>query len=1011
MAAPLVKPIFCPVLIGRSLYLSALHDCLNEASAGHGQAVFVSGEAGIGKSRLISEAGAYARSRGFCIVTGHCFEQDEAVPYAPLLEVVRTLLTTAREGSSAQTILPFAADLIRVFPDIADVFPEMAREQDVTHEPEREKRRLAQAFTMLVSENAAHQPLVLFIEDLHWCDEASLDALLYLARHIASLPMLLVLTYRSDEVSSHLSHMLTQLDRERLAAEMQLRPLHVAEVEGMLRAIFGLTRPVQADKLNLVYKLSDGNPFFVEEMLRTLASGDTTLSAESLTERLPLEVLHVPRTVDEAVQRRVARLSPAARRLVSLAAVAGRSFTFALLQALTQQDEYHILEQLKELIAAQLIVEISDERFAFRHALTRQAVYAGLLARERQALHQAIAEVLERGNDPPEDALLGDLAYHFSKAAAWRQALIYAQGAGERALALYAPRAALEHLMQALESAGHIPDVPPKTLAVLHRLCGQAYEILGDFESARAHYVESLQIARSSGDDAIAWSSLIDLGNLWAGRDYTEAGAFYQQATELAESRGDMLQHAHSLNRWGNWCANTGRTEEGIAAHQQALTLFEELNDLPAQATTLDLLGMAYGINANLPDAIREFSRAIELLRTLGNKSGLCLSLASRLGFGSGCMADTAISALMPLDACVRDAHEAEQCAREMEWPAGRAYVLLQLGRAEVSFGVFGSGLAHIHESLQIASEIRHQQWMAAGHYALGRAYTALLAPGRAIPELENGLAIARTLGSAVWMGFITADLARACRDHGESASATRLLSGIFPQDALRNRNSLTLTERELALQWAELAVQRGDPDAALGIVAQLYGQAYHSEVDQPITELLLVRGKALMQLRRWDMAERVLNEAKRGAAQRMNPSSLWRAQAQLARLYRATKHADHARREWDELRGTIEQVAATIEDATLRDTFLQVALADMPKTARVPQPHPAPHVPHTLTKREYEVAELIAQGKSNQEIADALILSERTVTTHVSHILGKLSLTSRTQIVAWLVAGAANKQ
>jgi len=127
-------------------------------------------------------------------------------------------------------------------------------------------------------------------------------------------------------------------------------------------------------------------------------------------------------------------------------------------------------------------------------------------------------------------------------------------------------------------------------------------------------------------------------------------------------------------------------------------------------------------------------------------------------------------------------------------------------------------------------------------------------------------------------------------------------------------------------------------------------------------------------------------------------------------RLYHATKRVELARQARENLHGVLEQLAAAIEEADLRDTFLQAALADIPKAPRASHPQPAPHMPNALTRREREVAGLIAQGKSNHEIADALIVSERTVTTHVSHILGKLGFTSRTQIVAWLVAGAADK-
>ena len=539
MAAPLVKPISCPILIGRAPYLAALQTCVQEAAAGQGRAVLVAGEAGIGKSRLVSEVATYAAGGGFNFVTGHCFEQDQAVPYAPIVEILRTVLQAPYGRSAAAALKPFAPEMIRLVPDFADLFSTASTpEPDVAAERERQKHRLVQAFTLLISEITARQPLFLCVEDLHWCDEASLDVLLYLARHVVSHAMLLLLTYRSDDTRERLGYMLTQMDRERLAAEMRLAPLQVVEVEGMLRAIFGLAHPVAADQLNLLYGLSDGNPFFVEEILRTVVAMDVPASPQALTGRLPLDGLRVPRTVNEAVGRRVAQLSPAARLLVALAAAAGRTFTFALLQALTLQDEQHILEQLKELITAQLVIEVSNERFAFRHALTRQAVYAGLLGRERLALHRRIAEVLEHLNDPPEDDQLGDLAYHYSKAMAWRQALTYARRAGERALALYAPRAATEYLMQALEAARHLPGTPQQEL---HRLSGQAFEILGDFESAREHYSEALESARPSGNSLVEWSSLIDLGNLWAGRDYAEAGAFYRRATELAKSGEDSV--------------------------------------------------------------------------------------------------------------------------------------------------------------------------------------------------------------------------------------------------------------------------------------------------------------------------------------------------------------------------------------------------------------------------------------------------------------------------------------
>src|SRR5215469_4445075 len=165
MAAPLIKPILCPILVGRDAYLSAFADCIDEAAAGHGGAVLVSGEAGIGKSRLISEAGTYAAGCGFHLVTGHCFEQDIALPFAPLVDVLRTVIRTPLGESAAQALQPFASELLRVVPDLSDVFSTIETlERDASSEPEREKRRLVQAFTQFVFEIASGCPLFLCIE-------------------------------------------------------------------------------------------------------------------------------------------------------------------------------------------------------------------------------------------------------------------------------------------------------------------------------------------------------------------------------------------------------------------------------------------------------------------------------------------------------------------------------------------------------------------------------------------------------------------------------------------------------------------------------------------------------------------------------------------------------------------------------------------------------------------------------------------------------------------------------
>ena len=255
--------------------------------------------------------------------------------------------------------------------------------------------------------------MLLVVEDLHWSDDLSLEFLQYLARGVAPHALAMLLTYRSDEVQPRLRHVLAQLDRERLAQEVTLTPLTREEVGAMLRATFALQRPLRAEFLEAIYSLTEGNPFFVEEVLKSLVAAGQIFYTDGGWERKSLEELHIPRSVQDAVQQRVEQLSMDAQQVLQLAAVAGRRFDFGLLQHLTRFDEQALLRLIKELIAAQLVVEESAEQFAFRHALTRQAIYTSMLARERQALHRQIAETLEQLYPDSLDAHLGDIAYHF----------------------------------------------------------------------------------------------------------------------------------------------------------------------------------------------------------------------------------------------------------------------------------------------------------------------------------------------------------------------------------------------------------------------------------------------------------------------------------------------------------------------------------------------------------------------------------------------------------------------
>jgi DNA-binding CsgD family transcriptional regulator len=1000
MQVPFDLPVVCPIVIGRTGELTALHLLIDRAKSGKGQVALLSGEAGIGKSRLVAEAKTYATAQGFLLLQGQCFPTDRSCPYAPLLDLLRSHLATASPkqvatemGSLASALSPLLPDLLPLPSDLPSL-PPLA--------PDQEKRRLFAALAHLFLRLMTKQPVLLIVEDLHWSDETSLDFLHYLARRCAASPLLVLLTYRSDEVHPGLRHFLAQLDRERLAQEFTLAPLTRSEVSAMLYAIFALRRSVftvpplaQGDLLDALYALTEGNPFFIEELLKSLIQSGDIVYEHGRWQRKELRQLHIPRSVQDAVELRTAHLSEGARQVLHLAAVAGRHFDFALLQALIQQDEAQLLPLIKELIAAQLVVEESAEQFAFRHALTRQAVSAQLLVHERKTLHRRIAETLERLYASSIEAHLADLASHFSEAGVWEQALLYGQRAGEQAQALYAPQAAIEHFTRALDAARQLALPPP---ASLYRARGLAYETQGDFERARADQETALQLAHDASDRHGQWQALLDLGFLWAGRNYAQSGDYYQRALALARTMDDPATLAHSLNRLGNWNLNVEQPQAALRCHQEALATFQGLHDRRSLAETLDLLGMASFLSGDLMQSAMYNQQAIVLLRELDERQRLISSLVTLMLCGGNYQTVMLVPTAMGFAESLQQGELALKIADEIGQRPDEAYALIHMAMCLSPRGEYAHALEVAQRGLAIAEEIEHRQWVTAGHQALGALYLDLLALSEAQHHLEQALALAQEIGSRFRTRTVSGLLALvSLAQHDVMRAESLLTAALGPDDPAQ-----TIGQRIVWYARAELALARNDPHLALHITDQLLTSAVGLSSESSIPGLSKLRGEVLTKLKQGAEAETILQQARVAALKHGLRPLLWRIAIDLGKLYQAELRDEEAAFAFATAQELIEELAASIPDMSLRDHFLHKASGLIPRQEPLSPRRAAKKAFGGLTEREREVAALIAQGKSNREIAEILVVNYRTIEKHIENILSKLGFASRAQIAVW---------
>ena len=396
-----MKSFLTPRFIGREKEIQQLKHILDVVKNGSGRCVFISGEAGIGKSRLISEIRAMATNMDYTALSGRCFEQDLSFPYAPWVEILRSYLDKDVIRNWFEGFDALAVELVRLLPEIKTHLPDSPKPTLI--ESEVEKRRLFEALSHLFLQQSTAGPVILTVEDLHWSDQSSLEFLLYLVRRLGDRPLLLLISFRSSDAGAVLTRHLADLDREPNVQEIKLVPLTQTELGALLMAILDQPHMPSDEFVEGIFNLTEGNPFFAEEVCASLISSGDIFFANRQWQRRPLSQIDIPDSIQRLVEKRLEQISQPARQLIDMAAVSGRKFDFAVLRTMTGLSEIEVVKIIKELVSARLVIEEDADQFSFRHALTREALYGRLLARERQILHaqvfHTIEQILPNGSD------------------------------------------------------------------------------------------------------------------------------------------------------------------------------------------------------------------------------------------------------------------------------------------------------------------------------------------------------------------------------------------------------------------------------------------------------------------------------------------------------------------------------------------------------------------------------------------------------------------------------------
>ncbi|HUZ28033.1 MAG TPA: AAA family ATPase [Solirubrobacteraceae bacterium] len=584
-----------------------------EASVRSRRVVVLAGDAGIGKTSLARSLARQAHGHGGVVLFGRAAEEGLA-PYQPFLHALRHYLVLADLDEVGPAVREYGPELARLVPEIRRRVLDLPASPEA--EPEGERYRLFEAVVGLLSAISERAPILLFLDDLHWADRPTLLLLRHLARAPGPTRLLILIAYRSEAPAEGLRDLLSDLSRENLLAQLDIGGLERHETTNLVRARAGQvpSRPLGA----ALYEASEGNPLFIEEIVRNLTQAGVEVGTASAA---VLRDFALPEGVKRMIARRVDRLDPDTVQLLRMAAVVGREFDLSLLEQVAGRGEEELLEALEAALAAAVVIESPKEpgRYAFSHALIREALYEGMSASRRARIHRQVAAALEGRSASP-----GTLAYHFTRAASAEdaeKAIAYAIEAAAAATLLLAHEEAAEHYSRALEVLDRYQPEAERQRLELLLLFGEASVRAGERARVREVFFEAGALAEKLGDSARLARAAIGASRRYVpqpGVVDPELIAMLDRALELG-SKEPSIERVNLLSRLSGALYYSPRRRQMGRLSQEAMRAAEALDDPVAEAHALAARRAALWDPSHLRERIESSTELLRLAHQIGD--------------------------------------------------------------------------------------------------------------------------------------------------------------------------------------------------------------------------------------------------------------------------------------------------------------------------------------------------------------------------------------------------------
>lgn len=892
-------------LVGRQREVEQLEQWWSLAQKKNGRLVLLSGEPGVGKTRLAEQLILHAQREGATVLRGGCYEYEAATPYLPFVEGLRQWVHLQSDSELRQELGATAPEIAKLAPEIASRLAPL--EANPPLPPSEERLRLFDNVARFFQTLAGQDGLLVFIDDLHWADQGTLHLLHYVIRNLKNERLLVLAAYRELELDrAHpLAAALVDWNRERLAARLALGRLSREDSAALLATLFGQTN-LSADFTDAIYRETEGNPFFIEEVCKALIEQGQIYRENGGWGRKDIHELAIPQSVKEAIGRRLNRLSQSSIEVLHTAAALGKIFSYRELAAVSLQTEDQLLDALDESAASQLVRPEQNESYAFTHDKIREVLYEELNPIRRRRLHLRIGEGLEKlfalnPSSPlpvgeglgvrgkrADDASggEGDLAYHFSQGGNLTKALAYSLRAAENAERVFAYQEALSYYQQAQEAAEALNDEPQ--LATIEERRGDIYRVQGNVPRGVAEYEHALTRALIRERRS---ALKVKIGDLYIGVGDSRGLPYLQDALQELDAQTQPTETALAL-------ALMGRHYHYRTEHTRSIEFLERARALAEQGENADVTEIIYSYLAGNYQHLTRYAESDQWARAsirLGEERQSPLAIA----YGYEFLAENAFG---------RGRWNETLKYAEQDFAIGKKIGAYQ----RIAWADFArSSALHGKGELEPAREATVRGLELSENIGEGRLATWMV-PQLAIVETDlgtdevaqahatRGLELGRGLGQLVllcWslhgMGYFhlqRGEFERAAEYYGEAVAAwqgsenrvAKLFTGGFAAEAFVRAGRL---EPAVALcaearTWSE---QADSPN-------------YGAHAERVQAQLLAADG-------RWDEAERAYAHAITVLEQLGSQLELGRALYWRGKMYAARGDVDAAQRDWSRAR------------------------------------------------------------------------------------------------------------